>query len=115
MKNLFLLTIISAVAITLNSCMCGCDFKRELACKVFTVKLRINDSIINQTILCSNIDYEVDEQYQISINEFTEKFKSDSTILLSRDSIYKRHLAPNLDCGEDESYEENGWACECYR
>ena len=81
MKNLFLLII---VAIILNSCMCGCDCKRESASKVFTVKIRINDNIINQAILCSNIDYEIDEQYQISINEFKENFKSESTIIINR-------------------------------
>jgi hypothetical protein len=64
--------------------MCGCDFKRESASKVFTVKIRINDNIINQAILCSNIDYEIDEQYQISINEFKENFKSENTIIINR-------------------------------
>ncbi len=79
MKNLLLLILIAAVSIILNSCMCGCDCKKELACKVFTVKLRINDTIINQTILCSSIDYEVDEQNQISIKNL--KKNSNQTVL----------------------------------
>lgn len=36
-------------------------------------------------------------------------------IIFIKDSIYAKHLATNLDCSEDEIYEKNGWAWECYK
>jgi hypothetical protein len=95
--------------------MCGCDCKRELACKMFTVKLKFNDSVIIDTILCSRIDYEIDKQFEKSVNEIKLKFKSDSTLILEKDSIYIKHFAKSLDCSEEEIYKANGWACNCYR
>ena len=100
------------IAVLISSCGCSCHCDRNLGCRVITIKLTSNDSLIFRKY-CSQTNYYTDKIVKDSINAFFSKYQSISTIIINKDSIYKYENVSNVKCDERVNYENKGYGCSC--
>lgn len=109
------LVILTLLLVSFASCRCSCTCSKRLGCKIIKVRLNSNDSIISRKY-CSQINYDnTDEAFWDSIGTFFSTYEDISTIIENKDSIYENIRASDIECGEDNYYEGEGYICECYK
>jgi len=113
-KLSFILLIIISVLflILLYSCGCDCHCERNLGCKILTVKENSKDSVILTKIYCSQINFDTDTVLRDSVSKFFQLYKTDSTSVTSRDSIYK-YESKETGCKEAYELEKEGFRISC--
>jgi hypothetical protein len=114
LKNILLLIIIISFMTIYISCGCSCNCTKYTECRIITIKLNSNDSLVHKEF-CGNSTYSSMNAFNDSIEAFFSKYQSISTIIVNRDSQHIINEAQNASCKEAENYGKNGYECECFK
>ena len=103
--NLILLSV-------LYSCKCDCTCEKKVGCKILTVKLKSNGNIIQTKTICTENNI-LAMDFQDSVTVYTNHYQSDSTTVVTKDSIFKDDVVKKLSCSQADPYTSKGYYCGC--
>ena len=109
LKFLFVISVITL----LYSCKCDCDCKKQLKCSTIKAFLKANDSLVYKKTFCSQLDYQIDQNFNDSLVNVVFLYRDSKYKLEGKDTIIYNDEINKLDCDETKSYENNGYKCEC--
>jgi hypothetical protein len=113
MKRIIILALSVLFLTFLYSCGGSAICDRNLGCKILTVKLKSNGSIISTKTYFSKTNYYTDALLKDSVDNFITLYTTDSTSVSGADSIYHYETIKNISCKDIPNYQQNGYGCDC--
>ena len=111
--NSLCVLIVLPASIFLHSCRCSCECDKYLGCKIMTVKQKSTGNVISTKIFCAQTNFYSDKALQDSVTNFINQYQNDSTTVASTDSIYHHDSIHKIECDETQSFERDGYNCNC--
>ena|ERR1700722_1429262 len=110
-KNHFkILLLIFCITLFISCYKESCDCFKDSGCRIITIKLLSNDSLITRRF-CSQTRFYSDSAAIDSANAFLACYKSSSTVITNTDSVYMYDYINNVKPGETQNYNKNGYDC----
>ena len=111
-KKLFSIFITILGLMLYSSCTEECSCMKSSGCRIVTIKLTSNDSLITRKF-CSKANYYTDTIVPDSTRNFLARYQSTSTVIVNKDSLYNTDIRPHVPSADVEDFVKNGYLCPC--